>query len=148
MDPTKYFENRSNEILALKDKNSQLCYPHKFDVQLQLHDFQNKYNEACVEKGAFLGSTTTVAGRITNIRAQSKNLIFYDLKGNGCKLQVMANNKLHSGEEDFTTIHSRLRRGDIIGVMGNPGRTKAGELSVQALNVKLLTPCLHMLPTA
>lgn len=60
----------------------------------------------------------------------------------------MANTKLHQGEEDFATIHSRLRRGDIIGVMGNPGRTKAGELSVQALDVKLLTPCLHMLPTA
>lgn len=95
----------------------------------------------------FLTSETSVAGRVTNIRVQSKNLIFYDLKGNGCKLQVMANLKLHQGNEDFHTLHSRLHRGDIIGVTGNPGRTKSGELSIQATQVQLLTPCLHMLPT-
>lgn len=42
----------------------------------------------------------------------------------------MANNKLHKGNEEFSIIHARLRRGDIIGVQGNPGRTKTGELSI------------------
>jgi len=39
-----------------------------------------------------------------------------------------------------------LRRGDILGVVGNPGRTKKGELSVIPTKVELLAPCLHMLP--
>ncbi len=42
---------------------------------------------------------------------------------------------------------SRLRRGDIIGIVGKVGRSKTGELSIFARIVKLLTPCLHMLPT-
>lgn len=41
----------------------------------------------------------------------------------------------------------RLKRGDIIGVQGLAGRSKTGELSIFANVVKLLTPCLHMLPT-
>ncbi|GMF98788.1 unnamed protein product [[Candida] boidinii] len=49
-------------------------------------------------------------------------------------------------------MHELLRRGDIIGVIGYPGRTNPakggeGELSVFATEVQLLTPCLHMLPT-
>ena len=39
-----------------------------------------------------------------------------------------------------------IRRGDIIGVSGFPMRTKAGELSIAAVNVILLTPCLIMMP--
>jgi lysyl-tRNA synthetase class 2 len=41
-----------------------------------------------------------------------------------------------------------LRRGDIIGVVGFPGKTNKGELSVFAEDVILLSPCLHMLPKA
>jgi hypothetical protein len=48
-----------------------------------------------------------------------------------------------------------LRRGDIVGVIGYPGRTapknkiekgEEGELSIFAKEVILLTPCLHQLP--
>lgn len=64
------------------------------------------------------------------------------------KIQVMANSKQHTGEEDFATLHNRFRRGDIVGCIGFPGRTKAGELTLQATAVQLLSPCLYMLPTA
>jgi len=33
---------------------------------------------------------------------------------------------------DFEQLRSALRRGDIIGVQGVPGRSKAGELSIRA----------------
>jgi lysyl-tRNA synthetase class 2 len=45
-------------------------------------------------------------------------------------------------------VHEHLRRGDIIGVVGCPGKTNKGELSVFAEDVILLSPCLHMLPKA
>lgn len=48
---------------------------------------------------------------------------------------------------DFKESMLRLKRGDIIGVQGLAGRSKTGELSIFANVVKLLTPCLHMLPT-
>ena len=43
-------------------------------------------------------------------------------------------------------IHDLLRRGDIIGVHGHPHRSRRGELSIQATELVLLSPCLHMLP--
>jgi len=39
-----------------------------------------------------------------------------------------------------------MHRGDIIGAKGKPGRSKTGELSILPTEVKLLSPCLHMLP--
>uniref|UniRef100_A0A2K5E3Q7 Lysine--tRNA ligase n=1 Tax=Aotus nancymaae TaxID=37293 RepID=A0A2K5E3Q7_AOTNA len=44
-------------------------------------------------------------------------------------------------------IHAkRASGGDIIGVQGNPGKTKKGELSIILYEITLLSPCLHMLP--
>lgn len=59
------------------------------------------------------------------------------------------------GGVPFEKQHENLRRGDVIGIVGYPGRTnpqskqaegKEGELSIFATEVKLLSPCLHMLP--
>lgn len=52
----------------------------------------------------------------------------------------------------FEKQHENIQRGDIIGVIGFPGRTNPkkggeGELSIFAREVILLTPCLRMLPT-
>jgi hypothetical protein len=59
----------------------------------------------------------------------------------------MANAKSYAGGEDaFQAIVSKLRRGDIVGVVGNPGKTKKGELSIMPTALELLSPCLHMLP--
>jgi len=71
-------------------------------------------------------------------------LIFYDLRGEGVKIQIMADQR--TSEQDFGYIHGKLRRGDIVGVRGRPGKTKKGELSIQPKYVELLAPCLHMLP--
>lgn len=54
---------------------------------------------------------------------------------------------------DYLAQHEHLHRGDIIGIVGFPGRTNPkkednpGELSIFAKEVVLLAPCLHMLPT-
>lgn len=56
----------------------------------------------------------------------------------------MANASSYQG--DFDALHSTLRRGDIVGIEGNPGRTKTGELSVMANKVVSLSYCMHQLP--
>lgn len=58
----------------------------------------------------------------------------------------MANAKLYENEETFTADNDKIRRGDIIGIEGVPGKTKKGELSIIPSRIKLLSPCLHMLP--
>ena len=61
-------------------------------------------------------------------------------------LKVMATANAYKSEADFATDTGKLRRGDIVGIVGNPGRTKKGELSVIPKQIELLAPCLHMLP--
>ena len=43
-------------------------------------------------------------------------------------------------------LANTIKRGDIIGVVGQPGKTKRGELSLFPTSLQLLTPCLHMMP--
>ena len=47
---------------------------------------------------------------------------------------------------NFMDLHNSLRRGDIIGVEGNPGRSKTNELSIRPTNIVSLSYCMHMLP--
>ena len=46
----------------------------------------------------------------------------------------------------FMTLANTIKRGDIVGVVGQPGKTKRGELSIFPTSLELLTPCLHMMP--
>lgn len=41
-----------------------------------------------------------------------------------------------------------MKRGDIINVVGYPGRTNTGELSIFPISLEVTCPCLHMLPKA
>lgn len=86
------------------------------------------------------------SGRVHAIRESGAKLIFFDLRGEGLKLQVMGNAKMYSSEEQFANDTEKIRRGDIIGCIGHPGKTKKGELSIIPKTITLLSPCLHMLP--
>ncbi|KAM3920617.1 lysine--tRNA ligase isoform 2-T2 [Leptodactylus fuscus] len=143
LDPNQYFKIRSQAIQQLKGTKDD-PYPHKFQVQMSLTEFIQKYND--LQVGEHLEEVVTVAGRIHAKRISGAKLIFYDLRGEGMKLQVMANSKFYKSEEEFFAINNKLRRGDIIGVKGNPGKTKKGELSIIPQEMTLLSPCLHMLP--
>ncbi|XP_055613982.1 lysine--tRNA ligase isoform X1 [Uranotaenia lowii] len=143
--PNEYFKLRSAAVAEYKKSPGTHPYPHKFHVSSSLESFIEKYND--LKDGDMLEQEQlSVAGRIHAIRESGAKLIFYDLRGEGVKLQVMANAKLYESEESFGEDTARLRRGDIVGIQGYPGKTKKGELSVVPRKLKLLSPCLHMLP--
>ncbi|XP_071743833.1 lysine--tRNA ligase [Lepeophtheirus salmonis] len=142
--PNEYLKLRSNAIQTMKS-NGEKPYPHKFDVSISLSDYIEKYSD--LTEGTRLDDVEVrVAGRIHAIRESGAKLIFYDVRGEGVKVQVMASLKNYGVEEEFITDTARLRRGDIVGVIGKPGKTKKGELSVMPMKLILLSPCLHMLP--
>lgn len=127
--PNEYYKLRSAAVQELKKSEATHPYPHKFHVSMSLEDFLEKYNH--LTDGQTLDNEqVSVAGRIHSIRESGAKLIFYDLRGEGVKLQVMANAKLYSSEEKFEAVTNKLRRGDIIGINGVPGKTKKGELSI------------------
>ena len=50
--------------------------------------------------------------------------------------------------EDFAELHNSVKRGDVVGVDGFPGKSRNGELSIFPTGFTVLSPCLHMLPVA
>jgi len=142
--PNEYFKLRSGAIEELK-KTDAHPYPHKFNVSISLTNFIEKY-EYLKDSETLTDVEVRLAGRVHAIRESGAKLIFYDVRGEGTKIQVMATASAYLSEERFAADTGKLRRGDIVGVIGNPGRTKKGELSVIPKEIVLLAPCLHMLP--
>uniref|UniRef100_A0A7S3NE06 Lysine--tRNA ligase n=1 Tax=Aureoumbra lagunensis TaxID=44058 RepID=A0A7S3NE06_9STRA len=144
LEPHQYLENRSLQMKRLVEEGSS-PWPHKFHTDLNLAEFTKKYST--LDAGSKDPSVKiSIAGRIMRKAGQGK-LVFYDLVGQSKKVQVMSDPSIYQGgEEAWTKIHELLRRGDIIGVIGIPGKSKRGELSIFPSLIKLLSPCLHMLP--
>ncbi|KAL6977802.1 DNA helicase [Sarracenia purpurea var. burkii] len=145
MDPTLYFENRLKALAAQKSVGIN-CYPHKFHVSISVLDYIEKYKS--LTDGDHLEDVqVSLAGRIMSKRSSSSKLFFYDLHGDGAKIQVMADARTSEMDEaEFSKFHSGVKRGDIVGVTGYPGKTKRGELSVFPRSFILLSHCLHMMP--
>ncbi|KAF2837629.1 putative Lysyl-tRNA synthetase [Patellaria atrata CBS 101060] len=148
--PNQYFEIRSRTINNLRQTKNPNPYPHKFHVNTDLREFVEKYKE--LRKGETLKDVEIrIGARIYTKRASGTKLRFYDVRAEGTRIQIMCQAQEATGDVPFEAQHEHLRRGDIIGVIGYPGRTNPqkggeGELSIFAQQVILLTPCLHQLP--
>lgn len=86
--PNEYYKLRTAAISALKKgPKEDHPYPHKFSVSISLEEFIEKYQN--LKSGEVLeNETVSVAGRVHSIRESGAKLIFYDLRGEGVKLQV------------------------------------------------------------
>ncbi|KAF3993109.1 hypothetical protein FT663_00933 [Candidozyma haemuli var. vulneris] len=155
LNPNQYFEQRSRQIDDYRntyesDSSVLNPYPHKFHRDSTIPQFVEKYSS--LSRGETKKDTqVSLTGRIMNKRESGSKLRFYFLKGDGIQVQVMAQAQDYESLEAYEKINDNLKRGDIIGVVGYPGRTSPakggeGELSIFAQHIELLTPCLHMLP--
>ncbi|ORY80961.1 hypothetical protein BCR37DRAFT_380839 [Protomyces lactucae-debilis] len=153
--PNEFHKIRSATINAMRGKVAEgglTPYPHKFNVSHRIPEFISQFDhlargESLQEKVVF------VAGRVHNKRESGVKLRFYDLHGEGGKIQVMCQVQDSAEGLDFVAMHERIKRGDIVGVRGHPGRTaprgrEGGELSIFCAEIILLSPSLHMLPKA
>ncbi|KZT04184.1 lysyl-tRNA synthetase [Laetiporus sulphureus 93-53] len=149
LSPNQYFELRSRHIQKLKETKSPNPYPHKFEVSISLTNYIEKYGqEDKIKPGERLnGVVECIAGRIHSLRESSRFLRFYNLHGEGQKVQIMAAKQDSKDPEAFVDVHENFRRGDIVGVIGTPVRTKKGELSIAPSEMILLAPNLHQLPS-
>jgi len=140
--PNEYFKLRSSAIQAM---GSEVAYPHKYHVDISMQDYIDKFSH--LTNGQALDTESySIAGRIHAIRESGSKLVFYDLRGEGLKLQVMATLGSYESADLFAADVSKIKRGDIIGVKGHPTRTKTGELSIVPKKLELLSACLHALP--
>lgn len=86
--PNEYYKLRTAAISALKKgSKDDHPYPHKFNVSISLEEFIENHKD--LQNGEVLENVTvSVAGRVHSIRESGAKLIFYDLRGEGVKLQV------------------------------------------------------------
>ncbi|KAL4932796.1 lysine--tRNA ligase KRS1 [Aspergillus undulatus] len=149
--PNQYFEIRSKKINKLRETKNPDPYPHKFQVTHDLRQYLKDYES--LAKGEQKPETRVqIAGRIYTKRASGSKLVFYDIRAEGVKVQVVAQAQHVAEGASFEDQHEHLRRGDIIGIVGFPGRSNPknrpdGELSLFATEVILLAPCLHAIPS-
>lgn len=149
-DPSKYHENRVNAVIAAKNRGEN-PYPHKFHVSTYLPQYVEKYGS--IDAGSqFKDDRLSIAGRIVRKAASGTKLVFFDLRADATKIQVMcdARNFEGSGHDlaAFQKLMNKIKRGDIVGITGYPGKSKRGELSVFPTNIQVLAPCLHQPPGA
>ncbi|OMJ12915.1 Lysine-tRNA ligase, cytoplasmic [Smittium culicis] len=142
LSPSQYYELRSRAVDRMRTEGP-YPYPHKFKVSLSLSEYIKKFKNLA-EGEHKSDEEVTIAGRIYNMRASGAKLRFYDLHAEGYKIQIMA--QAQDSERDFAQVHDILRRGDIVGVKGYPGKSKRGELSIFPRDVTLLAPCLRTIP--
>ncbi|KAF7838023.1 lysine--tRNA ligase, cytoplasmic-like [Senna tora] len=145
MDPTQYHENRLKYLAAQKTEGTN-PYPHKFSVSMSINEYIDQYGG--LGNGEHLEDVSvSLAGRIMHKRSSGAKLVFYDLHGGGFKVQVMADARNSDLDEaGFSKFHSNVKRGDIVGITGFPGKSKKGELSIFPKTFILLSHCLHMMP--
>ncbi|KAF7350517.1 Lysine--tRNA ligase [Mycena venus] len=150
LSPNQYYELRSRQILNLKQTQNPNPYPHKFHVTRSISSYIDTYGpEGKIPAGTKLdGVKESLAGRVHNIRASGAKLVFYDLHGEGKKVQIMASQQDAADPDSFAATHELFKRGDIVGVTGTPSRTKKGELSIAPSSMTLLSPNLHQLPSS
>lgn len=142
LDPNQYKEYRLGTLKEWSQRTGRPVYPHKFHATMSVPQFRTQY-ESIASSDRAPETNVAICGRLMNVRQSSKNLIFYTLEADGAQVQVFCNH-----QEDSVTWenHDVIRRGDIVGFRGQPGRTKTNELSLFSNYVELISPCLHILP--
>ena len=145
LDADAFMTLRKGHMAALEAAGIN-CYPHKFEVEMRNPEFVETFESATKDGEVDTSVSTTIAGRVMLQRTAGNKMFFHDVVSEGTKVQVIAQKQNFASEAEFEQAKAYIRRGDIVGVLGNPGRSKKGELSIFAKQITLLSPCLHNLP--
>lgn len=89
------------------------------------------------------GAAVAIAGRVMGERGHGK-IKFYDLVDLSGKVQVVC--KVDGMDPQVFDLLGSIDIGDFLAVQGTVGKTQAGELSVFATNLQLITKALRPLP--
>jgi len=109
-------------------------YPYDYRPTTSIRNFLNTHHAFTQADNNLEHKQESLAGRITSIRKHGKHT-FVDVREEHIKLQAVVDQ-----------LDPLIKRGDIVSLTGVPFKTLKGELSIKASEVRLLAPCLHMLP--
>ncbi|MCR4284560.1 MAG: lysine--tRNA ligase [archaeon] len=133
-------DERIKKIEALR-KEGINPYPQIFEKKHWTGELQKKYS-TLKNEGTSKDEIVT-AGRLMTRRSMGK-ISFGTIQDNEGQIQIL----LQSGEtpEKAVDIFKTTDAGDFVGIMGNPIRTKRGELSILVKELILLSKSIKPLP--
>ena len=117
-------------------------YAYKFDKKNSCLELQEKYSK--LKAGKETKDKVKIAGRVMIIRSMGK-ISFLTLQDYSGKIQIVFQDK-KTPEKEIKFLKKFIDTGDFIGIEGKIFRTKRGELSILASNLKLLSKSLKPLP--
>jgi lysyl-tRNA synthetase class 2 len=135
-------KTRVEKACALLDESVEL-FPNDFKKDIDVAEVLDRYGETDAPTLEKNGLTFHLAGRIVGWRSFGK-VTFFHLADYTGRIQAYAARD-DMGAEPYQ-LFKKCEVGDIVGVLGTLFRTKTDELTVQCLEVKLLTKSLRPLP--
>ncbi|MBL8034750.1 MAG: lysine--tRNA ligase [Leptospiraceae bacterium] len=134
---------RLSKLEAIKSRGID-PYPVRFAGKQNIADIRREsFGENNDLTPAEDAAHVATAGRVVAIRDMGKAQ-FLQIQDQSGRVQVYAGNKT-LGEDDYFVLRN-LDLGDIIGIKGRPFRTKTGEASIHADELKILSKNLAPLP--
>ena len=132
---------RRNKLRELREHG--IAYPNDFrrdSVARQLHATYDEHSKEALEE---LGVEVHIAGRMMAKRIMGKSS-FAEIKDGSGRIQIFLAGK--ALPEDVYEQFKHWDVGDIIGATGTLFKTRTGELTIKASEVRLLTKSLRPLP--
>lgn len=132
-----------NEILMLRrERLKELMDEGKNPFLIENYDVKNKSSDIKENFEELEETETSVAGRVMSKRGHGK-ISFLDIQDSQGRIQIFA--RKDALEDSYEDV-KKLDIGDIVGVKGTIFKTKAGEISIRASEVTLLSKSLQILP--
>ena len=132
---------RRKKLHALRARGA-TPYPNDFRPDHTTAEVHARF-EGLDEAALAASTSVAIGGRIVALRDFGK-AGFLKLQDGAAQLQVHARRD-RLGEEAFA-LYRELDLGDVIGIAGRPFRTRTGELTVEAAELRLLAKALRPLP--
>ncbi len=132
-----------NEILMLRrERLKELMDEGKNPFLIENYDVKNKSSDIKENFEELEETETSVAGRVMSKRGHGK-ISFLDIQDSQGRIQIFA--RKDALEDSYEDV-KKLDIGDIVGVKGTIFKTKAGEISIRASEITLLSKSLQILP--
>jgi len=145
VDENRLIAERREKLHALRKQGE--AYPNDFRVTADAANLLERFGDAEQWDQAALearGESYSLAGRILSRRIMGKASFVHIQDGSGARIQLYL--RRDDLPEGVYQAFKQWDIGDIVGVTGTLMRTRTGELSLQASDLKLLTKSLRPLP--
>ncbi|RJR26112.1 MAG: lysine--tRNA ligase, partial [Desulfobacteraceae bacterium] len=140
--PNQLLEDRLNKLEKLRVLGVN-PYPAGFRYDITIGETLKKFSKMDEQRLESEDKPLLIAGRIVSLRRFGK-ASFAHIKDRSGRIQIYVKKDMASSQS--MELFNLLDLGDFIGVRGRPFRTRTGELTILAEEIRLLSKALRPLP--